>query len=851
MGTKGMHSTFTIILIGSVFSCVVQADAATTPRGDKVQSFSPVFLATKTHNVGLLALRVTNVGFFGGTSRDGRNARWHGYEHLYLSGIWVGAVASDQAPHVSAAESFEFAPLLDPRWRIYESYEGQAHGFRVGLLGVDPADDDGDGTLDEDFQNGFDDDHDGQVDEDFQAIGQQMFSGMYQDDRAEFPLGLLLKQRSFQWSATDLNEMVGFEIDLINYGEMDLTDLYLGFYSDADVGPAATEGYWTDDLVGWDQIDTTLFKPGPVEGPCYTTMSVSVKTMFTWDVPDNGTTATGGDAPGVFGTVLTGHTTDVLGIRAPQQVDWQTATWIENPKTALMDDSDRYALLAAGLKPTTNPRSGVAEGSTADPGDYATLLSVGPFPLLHPGESVTLDAAHVVGDGFTGYRLNATKAQQLAATAYLDLDNDSQSGLEGKERCLRALEPGEPVIWNNPCDTLALGIEWSSTDCLWVDLDCNPCTGINGAEALIPWVGSTAPPYPNSNLDPAYLSGLPPQQTLVVPPAGNGRVIVQWDNLGETWIDQITGGKPFHGYRIWKVSDWAEPSQIPDPEDWVQLAAFYTDVDSVNNVSTVVNRDVDPIGIAHDGTPIYPVGRYAFIDSTVTNGHTYFYCVTSFAHYTTNQGAQEIAALPWTTEDRAVVPCDLCEPVPVGLLSFTAERVGGSAHLSWTIADPGDLAGFHVAREATGSPGRVRISEELVSGGPTYEFIDEHAPAEAAAYWLEEIHRDGTTSWLGPVKMEALATPAAFFIRSPAPNPFNAMTSLAYGLPNSRRVRISIHDLSGRRIRVLVNEEQGPGTFTVHWNGVSDTAQRAAPGLYILSVEAGRDRISTELLLLP
>ena len=201
---------------------------------------------TKTHNVGLLGLRVTNSGYFGGLNTDGRNARWKDYEHLGLSGIWVGAIGSDQAAHVSAADVFEFAPSAP---EIYESFEGQAGGIRIGLLGVEAADDDGDGQVDEDVQNGLDDDGDGQTDEDFQSIGQQMFSTTYADGASGFPLGLLVRQRSFQWSV-ELNEMVGFDFEVINDGETDLTDVYVGLYSDANIGPASTSGFGTDDLAG-------------------------------------------------------------------------------------------------------------------------------------------------------------------------------------------------------------------------------------------------------------------------------------------------------------------------------------------------------------------------------------------------------------------------------------------------------------------------------------------------------------------------------------------------------------------------------------------------------------------------
>jgi hypothetical protein len=123
------------------------------------------------HNVGLLTMRVTNLGFFGSASIVEIGAGWRGGEYLYQSGLWIGAVGSDSEPHVTQTyyNNLELLPDRGAAWTIYESYEGAPGGVRVGLLGTAAADDDGDGKVDEDFQNGLDDDGDGQIDEDYEA----------------------------------------------------------------------------------------------------------------------------------------------------------------------------------------------------------------------------------------------------------------------------------------------------------------------------------------------------------------------------------------------------------------------------------------------------------------------------------------------------------------------------------------------------------------------------------------------------------------------------------------------------------------------------------------------------------
>src|SRR5262245_38426040 len=287
------------------------------------------------HNVGLLTMRVTNLGFFGSASTLEIGAGWRGGEYLYQSGLWVGAVGADSEPHVSQTyyNNLEWLPERDPRWTIYPSYEGIPGGVRVGLLGPAAADGDGDGKINEDFQNGLDDDGDGLVDEDFEAIGQQMFSCMYKDDTPEalqlnpdhYPLNLLVKQRSFQWSTSGLNEFVGIDFELVNNGEQRLRDLYLGFFSDSDVGPKSAANYWTDDLVGWAHIDTTIVDRNKEVG-CQQT-PLKMDTVFMWDAKDDGAAINGGDVPGVFGSLFLGHTTDDTGLRAPQSVGLYTVAW--------------------------------------------------------------------------------------------------------------------------------------------------------------------------------------------------------------------------------------------------------------------------------------------------------------------------------------------------------------------------------------------------------------------------------------------------------------------------------------------------------------------------------------------
>jgi hypothetical protein len=642
------------------------------------------------HNVGLLTMRVTNLGFFGSASVVEIGAGWRGGEYLYQSGLWIGAVGSDSEPHVSQTyyNNLELLPDRAATWTIRESYEGISGGVRVGQLGLEAADDDGDGKVDEDFQNGLDDDLDGKIDEDYEAIGQQMFSCMYKDDTPEavqlnpdhYPLGLLIKQRSFQWSTSGLNEFVGIDFELINNGEQRIREIYLGFFSDSDAGPKASESYWTDDLVNWSHIDTTVVDRNKPKG-CQQ-IPLSMDAVYMWDAKDDGAAINGGDVPGVFGSLFLGHTTDDTGVRAPQNVGLYTVAWFSatGQESDPQNDDERYALLSSGKRPNR---------IASKPDDYRYVFSAGPFASLNPGESLEFQTAYVVGEKQPGFRANCVNAQRVYNGKFLDLDDNDKTGVDGKERCLQILELGGEIIWDDPCDTLSTTQTYKRTDpcdqesAIYVDADCDPCTGVGGAESLVHWVGTTAPPPPNSTIDPDFRA--------LLDPAGNRKVVIEWDNASALQADPITGENLFRGYRVWRADNWQRPegSIGPTPDEWMKLAEFRWDVETAQSEGAVglevpveeggpLDRSVRSVGQTKEGLPIYPVGRYHYEDTSgLINGKVYFYAVTAFGVATvTNPLTQEpenieLSGLPSAVEAEEIVPrwdsvegCDAVAVVP-------------------------------------------------------------------------------------------------------------------------------------------------------------------------------------------
>jgi hypothetical protein len=609
-----------------------------------------------SHNVGLVEAEVTNLGFIGNPYYDGYNFGWRGGEYLYLGGLWIGAIASDNLPHVStAAYDLELRPPLEPIYNVYQSFEGAPGGNRLGFSAG--ADDDGDGRVDEDFLNGRDDDGDRKIDEDYEAISQQMYSCEYWDNTQEAveqnpehrAMNLRVQQRSFAWSTARSNEFVGVDYRVTNVGQEVLRNVFLGFFVDADAGPKTRPNYWTDDVVGFTQIDTTVVDLSQ-SGPC-AEVPIRMDIAYIYDYPDDGDKYNGGDVPGFFGTLFLGHTIDRFGIKAPREVKIYTMSSFSGDQPYPLGDPntdlERYDLLSKGELPE--------RGGQVTPRDYRWVISAGPFRELLPDSSLVFQSCFVIGFGYEGMIQNAITAQRIYNGQFKDVDTNPATGVDGRETCLTALPDGSAYEWRDPCDTLGTRINFKNTTCepdYYVNNDCNDCTGVDGKETLVHWVGTVAPPSPSTNADPEV------RIELNRAPEGDQRGDVWWDNSSELRADPILRRIVFEGYRVWRVDGWTRPqgSTGPSPEEWQLIKEFELhpkdglEDQSPNYLLSVMDTTARAIETVETGDPDrplavhYEVGRYKHTDTKgLKNGMIYFYDVTAFSRW------KEPVGLPDTT----------------------------------------------------------------------------------------------------------------------------------------------------------------------------------------------------------
>ncbi|MCF7859507.1 MAG: hypothetical protein K9N07_09355 [Candidatus Cloacimonetes bacterium] len=71
---------------------------------------------------------------------------------------------------------------------------------------------------------------------------------------------------------------------------------------------------------------------------------------------------------------------------------------------------------------------------------------------------------------------------------------------------------------------------------------------------------------------------------------------------------------------------------------------------------------------------------------------------------------------------------------------------------------------------------------------------------------------------------------------SATPNPFNTFTNLAFTLPRTSDVRLTVYNVKGHKITVLINNVLYPGKHNVLWDGTDRNGNKVASGIYLSSI---------------
>ncbi len=177
------------------------------------------------------------------------------------------------------------------------------------------------------------------------------------------------------------------------------------------------------------------------------------------------------------------------------------------------------------------------------------------------------------------------------------------------------------------------------------------------------------------------------------------------------------------------------------------------------------------------------------------------------------------------------------EPIalPVELASFSAQRDGQSAVLTWGTASETNNAGFAV-QHAVGTEGFEQIGwvdgVGTTTEAQTYDFTTEKLSAGTHRFRLKQEDLDGTTSFSEVVEV-SVRPDGPIAIEQVAPNPARQTSTVEFTLRETGSVSVGLYDVLGRQVRTL-HEGRVSGNQPQQ---VSVDATSLSSGVYFLRVK--------------
>ena len=195
--------------------------------------------------------------------------------------------------------------------------------------------------------------------------------------------------------------------------------------------------------------------------------------------------------------------------------------------------------------------------------------------------------------------------------------------------------------------------------------------------------------------------------------------------------------------------------------------------------------------------------------------------------------------------------------------SFTAERGPSGVFLAWTAGLEINLLSYRIERrdypegsfESLTSIPVIRFEADPL-GSNAYDYTDTAVqPGTSYEYRLQPVGRAGLALTAEPVVTRigytsAAAGGPAVVLYPNAPNPFAASTSIRFELSKPAHVTLTIYNLLGREVRVLVDEIHGPGRYTRIWNGTDGDGRTMPSGVYLYRMTAGAIEESGKMMMI-
>jgi hypothetical protein len=264
------------------------------------------------------------------------------------------------------------------------------------------------------------------------------------------------------------------------------------------------------------------------------------------------------------------------------------------------------------------------------------------------------------------------------------------------------------------------------------------------------------------------------------------------------------------------------------------------EIDLVSQTIEQLRLELFDFMTSTDFTPITANGDYATLLSTGP------YAISMGESLTLDYAfvaGTSLADLQATADDAILYGVN----VPVELTSFTANvNAEGNVLLNWTTATELNNQMFEIERRS--AEGQFTTIGYIEGYGTTtepqkYSYTDNTVGTGTYFYRLKQIDFGGQYEYSDEIEVEVNG-PLTFALEQNYPNPFNPSTNIKYSVPENGFVKLSVYNLVGEEVSVLVNQTVDAGFYEVTFN-----AANLPSGTYFYRLQTG-DFIDTKKMIL-
>ena len=268
---------------------------------------------------------------------------------------------------------------------------------------------------------------------------------------------------------------------------------------------------------------------------------------------------------------------------------------------------------------------------------------------------------------------------------------------------------------------------------------------------------------------------------------------------------------------IWKIGN--DAIKVYGHETQLDYLHILVDHNTVYDGTSAAN----PLGDEATGTLCY----YMDSDDAITNN--IYYMISDFG-FKAKKGNFLETTYDYNLADSIGWGCGACAPW------YYLVSDGGALGVNNIIADPmfndpnaGDFS------LKTGSPGIGSASDASDRGNP---IVDWTRAVELAGAPITGVEQSG------PQLVRSFALDQNY------PNPFNPSTSISFSLAKTGHVTLDIYNITGQKVRTLVDEEKAVGFYSVNWNGLDNQNQAVAAGVYFFQLQSAAKMETRKMIII-